>query len=126
MSRKIVIAGNWKMYKTNAEALQLANQIKIKTTDIKKTGIVICPPFTALAPVADVMKDTPVTVGAQNMCWEREGAFTGAISAGMIKSTGANYVILGHSERRQYFGETDESVNKKIKIALEFGLKPIV
>ena len=125
MSRKIVIAGNLKMYKTNTEALQLANQIKIKTTDIKKTGIVICPPFTALAPVADVMKDTSVAIGAQNMCWEREGAFTGAISAGMIKSTGANYVILGHSERRQYYNETDETVNQRIAAAIRHGLVPV-
>lgn len=126
MKRSIVIAGNWKMHKTNSEALQLANQIRMKTTDIQKTRMIICPPFTALAPVYEVIKDTSIHLGAQNMFWEKEGAFTGEISAGMLKSTGADYVIIGHSERRQYFGETDETVNKKIKAALENGLKPIV
>ncbi len=126
MSRKIIIAGNWKMHKTNSEALQLANQIRIKTTDITRTGMIICPPFTALAPVYEVIKDTNIGLGAQNMYWEKEGAFTGEISPGMVKSTGASYVIIGHSERRQYFGETDDTVNKKIKTALENGLKPIV
>ena len=126
MSRKIVIAGNWKMHKTNAEAMQLAKQIRMKTTDIKKTGMIVCPPFTALSVVNDILKDSSVCLGAQNMFWEKEGAYTGEISAGMIKSSGANYVILGHSERRQYFGETDETVNKKVKTALDNGLKPIV
>ena len=126
MKRPIVIAGNWKMHKTNSEAMQLANQIRIKTMDITRTKIIICPPFTALAPVFEIIGDSKIHLGAQNMYWEKEGAFTGEISAGMIKSTGANYVIIGHSERRQYFGETDETVNKKVKAALENGLKPIV
>ena len=126
MAREYVIAGNWKMFKTNSEALQLANQIKIKTTDVKKTRMVICPPATALAVVYDVIKDSSVALGAQNLYWEKEGAFTGELSPGMIKSTGASYVIIGHSERRQFFGETDETVNKKIKAALENGLNPIV
>ena len=126
MSRKIVIAGNWKMHKTNAEAMQLAKQIRMKTTDIKKTGMIVCPPFTALSVVNEILKDSSVCLGAQNIFWEKEGAYTGEISAGMIKSSGANYVILGHSERRQYFGETDETVNKKVKTALDNGLKPIV
>ena len=114
------------MFKTNSEALQLANQIKIKTTDIKKTKMVICPPATALSVVNDVIKDSSVALGAQNLYWEKEGAFTGELSPGMIKSTGATYAIIGHSERRQYFGETDETVNKKIKAALENGLNPIL
>lgn len=126
MKRSIVIAGNWKMHKTNSEALQLANQIRMKTTDITKTRMIICPPFTALSVVYEVIKDSGIHLGAQNMFWEKEGAFTGEISAGMLKSTGADYVIIGHSERRQYFGETDETVNKKVKVALENGLKPIV
>ncbi len=124
--RKIVIAGNWKMHKTNSEALQLANQIKIKTTDIRKTGIIICPPFTALASVNEVIKESPIGLGAQDLYWKKEGAFTSCISPGMVRSTGATYVIIGHSERRQYFGETDETVNKKVKAALDNGLKPIV
>jgi len=126
MKRKKVIAGNWKMFKTNSEALQLANQIRIKTTDIKATQIIVCPPFTALANVNEVIKESSIALGAQNIYWEKEGAFTGEISPGMIKSAGATYVIIGHSERRQFFGETDETVNKKIKAALENGLKTIV
>ena len=126
MKRKIVIAGNWKMHKTNSEALQLANQLRMKTTAIVKTGMVICPPYTALSVVFDVIKESAISLGAQNLFWEKEGAFTGEISAGMIKSTGATYVIIGHSERRQYFGESDETVNKKIRMALENGLNPIV
>jgi triosephosphate isomerase len=126
MARNIVIAGNWKMHKTNSEALQLANQIKMKTAAIQRTKIIICPPFTALAPVFEITKESKVGLGAQDTCYEKEGAFTSAISAGMIKSTGAAYVIIGHSERREYFGDNDEIVNKKIKTALEYGLNPIV
>lgn len=126
MERKIIIAGNWKMFKTNAEAGQLARDIKAATEDIKKTQMVVCPPATALTTVHSVIEDSAIGLGAQNMYWEKEGAFTGEISAGMIKSTGANYVIIGHSERRQYFGETDETVNKKVKAAIAGGLRPIV
>ncbi len=126
MKRKIVIAGNWKMHKTNSEAQQLANQIRMKTTDINKTGIIICPPYTALTLVSDVIKDTRIALGAQDVFWEKEGAFTGAVSAGMIRSAGAGYAIVGHSERRQYFGDNDETVNKKIKAALDHGLKAIM
>jgi len=121
-----VIAGNWKLFKTNSEAQQLANQIKIRSTDIKNTDIILCPPFTALTVVNEVVKGTSIGLGAQNMYWEKSGAFTGEISAEMIKSTGAGYVVIGHSERRQYFAETDETVNLKIKAALNEGLKPIV
>jgi triosephosphate isomerase (TIM) len=126
MKRNKVIAGNWKLHKSNTEAQQLANQIKIRSTDIKNTDIILCPPFTALTVVFDVVKDSAIGLGAQNMYWEKSGAFTGEINAEMIKSTGAGYVIIGHSERRQYFGETDETVNKKIKAALQEGLKAIV
>lgn len=126
MKRNKIIAGNWKMHKSNSEARQLANQIKIRSTEIKKTGIILCPPFTALTVVQEQVKDSNIAVGAQNVYWEKSGAFTGEISAEMIKSCGASHVIIGHSERRQYFGETDETVNKRIKAALDEGLKPIV
>ena len=124
--RSIVIAGNWKMYKSNYEAIELIEELKNKTNDIIKTKIIVCPPFTALSVVAEKIQGTNIQVGAQNMYWEKEGAFTGEISTEMIKSTGAKYVIIGHSERRQFFGETDETVNKKLKAALDSGLKPIV
>jgi triosephosphate isomerase len=126
MKRKKVIAGNWKMHNDNSAAQQLASQIKIRTTEIKKTDIILCPPFTALTVVHDVIKGTAIGLGAQNVYWEKSGAFTGELSTDMIKSTGAQYVIIGHSERRQYFGETDETVNKRTKAALEAGLKAIV
>jgi len=124
--RQFVIAGNWKMHKTNAEAVELAEELKSKTTSIEKTQMIICPPATALTTVYSVVRDSKIAVGAQNMYWENQGAFTGEISSDMIKSTGATYVILGHSERRQYFGETDETVNKKTLHALNTGLNPIV
>jgi len=124
--RNKVIAGNWKLHMDNADAQQLANQIKIRSTEIKKTKIIICPPFTALTVVNEVVKGSNVGLGAQNLTAEKSGAFTGEISASMIKSTGANYVIIGHSERRQYYGETDASVNNKIFAALDEGLEAIV
>jgi triosephosphate isomerase len=126
MARNMVIAGNWKMFKTNSEALQLAEGIKSATSDIKNTKVVICPPATALTVVNGVVEGSVVSLGSQNIFWEKEGAFTGELSPGMVKSTGATYAIIGHSERRQYFGETDETVNKKIKATLENGLNPIV
>ncbi len=124
--RKRIIAGNWKMNKTLSEAVNLARQLGEKITENEKADVVVCPPFTNLSAVADVIKDTPVGLGAQNLFWEEKGAFTGEISADMLKSAGCQYVILGHSERRQYFGETDETVNKRIKRALQAGLVPIV
>ena len=124
--RKMMIAGNWKMHNDNAQAQQLANQIKIKTTAETKVEIVVCPTFTALSVVNDVLKGSQVILGAQNMFWEAQGAYTGEISASMLKSCGVRYVILGHSERRQYFGETDETVNKRLRAVLENGLKAIV
>jgi triosephosphate isomerase len=124
--RKFVIAGNWKMYKTNTEAEQLAEALKGKTTGIEKTQMLVCPPATALTTVYSIVRDSKIAVGAQNMYWEDQGAYTGELSSGMIKSTGATYVILGHSERRQFFGETDETVNKKTVHALKSGLNPIV
>jgi len=124
--RKFIIAGNWKMYKTNTEAIQLASALKSKTSSIEKAGMIVCPPATALTTVVAAVEGSKIGVGAQNMYWEDEGAYTGELSSSMIKSTGATYVIIGHSERRQYFGETDETVNKKLKQALKSGLNPIV
>lgn len=124
--RKYIIAGNWKMFKTNPEAIQLAEAIRSKTSHIEKTKIIICPPATALSEVSKIIDGSQIDLGAQNMYWEQEGAYTGEISRDMIKSTGASYVILGHSERRQYFGESDSNVNKKAINALQSNLNPII
>lgn len=124
--RRPVIAGNWKMSKTTLEAVSLANELKKHLYDIDKVDIVICPPFTALSKVACVLDGSNISLGAQNMYFVKEGAFTGEISPLMLKDVGCQFVFIGHSERRQYFGETNESVNQKVKSALEFGLTPIV
>ncbi|MTV50191.1 triose-phosphate isomerase [Heliobacillus mobilis] len=123
--RKTIIAGNWKMHKTIAEAVTLAEAIKSQNPN-PTVEIVICPPFTALAEVAKAVQGSPVAVAAQNMHWEVQGAFTGEVSPAMVKDAGCKYVVLGHSERRQYFGETDETVNKKVKAAIAHELIPIV
>lgn len=124
--RKPIIAGNWKLNNTSKEAVELVTLLKRELSDIKDVDIVVCPVFTVLAEVSDTLYETNIEVGAQNLYWEDSGAFTGEISAPMIKDAGAAYVIIGHSERRQYFGETNETVNKKIKAALKHGLIPIV
>ncbi|MBR4465187.1 triose-phosphate isomerase [bacterium] len=124
--RTPVIAGNWKMNKTVAEAVALASEIKEKVAGVENVKIIVCPVFTAVKSVADVLKGSNVKVGAQDMYWETSGAFTGEVSGEMLKEAGSEYVIIGHSERRQYFGETNETVNKKLKKALSIGLKPIV
>ena len=124
--RKRIIAGNWKMNKTLDESIDLARAIKDKAADVQNVDVILCPPFTNLYSVVDVLKGTNIGVGAQNLHWEAKGAFTGEISADMLRSVGCQYVIIGHSERRQYFGETDETVNKRIKAALAAGLAPIV
>ncbi|MBL7075636.1 triose-phosphate isomerase [candidate division KSB1 bacterium] len=126
MKRKLIIAGNWKMNKTALEAEGLVKDLVSNIGSVQKTDVVICPPFTALETVGRLIDGTPIALGAQNMHWEEKGAFTGEISADMLKALGCRYVILGHSERRQYFGETDEGVNKKLRAALEAGLQPIV
>jgi triosephosphate isomerase len=120
-----IIAGNWKMHKTIAEAVQLARGIREAVVDISGVDIVLCPPFVALAAVDDVIANSKIGLGAQNMYWEKQGAFTGEVSPLMLQGL-CDYVILGHSERRQYFGETDDGVNKKIKAALAHHLIPIV
>lgn len=123
--RKPLIAGNWKMFKTCAEAVETARQLMDLVADISDTEVMIAPPFTALTPVAEILKESRILLGAQNLHWEKEGAFTGEISPLMLVSAGCQYVIIGHSERRQYFGETDHSVNKKINAANNNGLIPV-
>jgi triosephosphate isomerase len=126
MARKIFIAGNWKMNKTVAEAAELVAGLKANADKVGNVDVAVCPTFTTLASVVDGLKDTPIKVGAQNVAWAESGAFTGEISAAMLKEVGVDYVIIGHSERRQYFGETDETVNQRTKAALAAGLLPIV
>ncbi|MDO7787913.1 triose-phosphate isomerase [Desulforamulus aquiferis] len=125
--RQLIIAGNWKMHKTITEAVSFAQELK-SSLDNVGTGVevVVCPPFTALAPVAEVLKGSSIALAAQNMHWEKQGAYTGEIAPAMLKEIGCKYVVLGHSERRQYFGETDENVNKKVMSALENQLIPIL
>ncbi len=123
--RKPIIAGNWKMHKTVAESVRLAHQIRDAVADLDTVEVVLCPPFVSLSAVEDVITDSPIEVGAQNMHWEEKGAFTGEVSPVMIKGW-CEYVILGHSERREYFGETDENVNKKAKAALVHHIRPII
>jgi triosephosphate isomerase len=124
-NRKPLIAGNWKMYKTSSEAAETAKDLIEQVRDVADVDIMIAPPFTALEAVARAIKNSPVALGAQNLFWEEEGAYTGEISAPMLKSVGCEYAIIGHSERRQYFGETDETVNQKIQAAIQADLKPV-
>jgi len=124
--RKRIIAGNWKMNKTSAEAIDLANRINRELNGLDDVDVVLCPPFISLDAVHEVIMDTSIALGAQNVHWEREGAFTGEVSCGMLKDIGCAYVIVGHSERRALFGEINDIVNKKAKAALSSGLIPIV
>lgn len=124
--RRPIIAGNWKMYKTQAEARTFLNALKPLVASSTHCDIIIAPAFTALAAAAEAARGTAISVAAQDLHWETEGAFTGEVSAKMLVETGCAGVIIGHSERRQYFAETDELVNKKVKAALDAGLLPIV
>ena len=124
--RKVIIAGNWKLNKTALEAIALVTGFKRDLGDITEVDIVVCPPFVALSDAREVLTDSNIGLGAQNVYWEDSGAFTGEVSAPMLKDVGAQYVIIGHSERRQFFGETNQTVNKRIKSALKWGLTPIV
>jgi triosephosphate isomerase len=120
-----MLAGNWKMNMSIAESTAFVREIRRGLNEIKSVDRVLCPPFTALAAVRELVSATEIEIGAQNMYWEEKGAYTGEIAPAMLKEL-CQYVILGHSERRALFGETDEGVNRKIKAALSHGLKPIV
>ncbi|MCD6169033.1 MAG: triose-phosphate isomerase [Candidatus Latescibacteria bacterium] len=124
--RRPIVAGNWKMNKTSAEAVKLAEELKPLLADVKGVDIVLCPPFTSLEATYKTIRGTNLLLGAQDMFWEESGAYTGEISARMLLTSGCKYVILGHSERRTYFGETNQTVNRKLKAALQAGLVPIV
>jgi len=124
--RRPVIAGNWKMYKTQAETRAFFRAFLPLVSGVQHCDIVIAPPFTSLSVAVESVHGIDIGIAGQDMHWEREGAFTGEISARMLTECGASSVIIGHSERRQYFGETDETVNRKIKAALAAGLTPIV
>ena len=120
------MAGNWKMYKTPAETTAFFEKFRPLVEKAEHCEIVICPPFTNLAAAVDAAKGSAIRVGAQNVAWAKEGAFTGEISAAMLRAVGATHAVIGHSERRQYFGETDATVLKRTQAALEAGLTPIV
>jgi triosephosphate isomerase (TIM) len=120
------MAGNWKMYKTPAETTAFFDKFRPLVAQSEHCEIVICPPFTSLAAAVDAAKGTRIQVGSQNVAWAKDGAFTGEISGPMLKAAGVTHAIVGHSERRQYFCETDETVLKRTQSALEFGLTPIV
>ena len=124
--RKLIIAGNWKMNKTVAEGVALVNGIKREVKDVKEVDMVVCPPFTALSEVSKAILDSNIRLGAQNMSEHNSGAYTGEIAAGMLKEFSARYVILGHSERRQFQKESDELISKKAAAAHAASLKPIV
>jgi triosephosphate isomerase (TIM) len=125
--RPKIIAGNWKMFKTLEESKDLINGIKTKlAVPLGNTKVIVCPPFTSLSVVQSLLAESPITLGAQNMYLEDEGAFTGEISPRMLRAVGCTYVILGHSERRHYFGETNEFINRKAHKAISSGLTPII
>ena len=124
--RRPIIAGNWKLNKNIKESIELVTLLKRKLNDVQNVEIVVCPVYTALSDVYEVLMESSIKLGAQDLFWEEKGAFTGEVSASLIKDTGASFVVVGHSERRQFFNETDETVNKKTKAALKVGLTPIV
>jgi triosephosphate isomerase len=126
VSRRIIMAGNWKMHKTVPEAVKLVDKLAEALMDVDDREVLVCPPFTALYHVVEAVGDSNIQVGAQNLYPAEEGAYTGEISPKMLVDLGCSHVIVGHSERRHYFRESDGFVNVKLKAALEFGLKPIV
>ena len=124
--RKKLIAANWKMYKAPEQAREFVTAFLPQVWEHTRDEMVLCPPFIDIPAVASALDGSRVMLGAQDVFWEREGAFTGAISAHMLRAAGCSHVIIGHSERRQFFGETDDSVNRKLRAALHSGLTPIV
>ncbi|HZR32161.1 MAG TPA: triose-phosphate isomerase [Terriglobales bacterium] len=126
MPRKKLIAANWKMYKTPDETRVFMKAFLPLVANHTRDEIVVCPPFVCIPAAVEETRGSRVVIGGQNLFWEKEGAYTGEISAGMLLATGCTHVIIGHSERRQYFGETDDTVNRKLTRALEAGLTPIV
>ena len=125
-NRRPLIAGNWKMFKTCPEAVETAEKLVTLVAGTTDMDMMIAPPFTALVPVSDVVRGSSISLGAQNLFWEDRGAFTGEISPAMVVSAGCTYVIIGHSERRQHFSETDETVNKRIQAAVNNDLIPVM
>ncbi|RPJ00158.1 MAG: triosephosphate isomerase, partial [Deltaproteobacteria bacterium] len=125
MARVPIIAGNWKMNKTAAEAVELVKELKTSLSGAEGVEVAVAPPFTALFAVQKELQNSSIRLAAQNLFWEEKGAYTGEISPLMLKELACKYVIIGHSERRQFFGETDESVNRRMKAALSQGLHPI-
>ncbi len=126
MSRRKIVAGNWKMNMDIASGRSLVNSLVTKLKDIRKTDVVFCPPHPLLNSLVDILAGTTFCLGAQDLFWEERGAYTGEVSAEIIRSVGCEFVIIGHSERRKYFSETDDTVNRKIKRALQSNLIPIV
>jgi triosephosphate isomerase len=125
MRRLSFIAGNWKMNKTVREAIDLIRELKASISEVKEVEVAVAPPFTALYAVRQELEGSSIRLAAQNLYWEERGAFTGEVSPPMLKEVGCHYVIIGHSERRQFFMETDEMVNRRIKAALDQGLRPV-
>jgi triosephosphate isomerase len=125
MARIPLMAGNWKMNKTVEEAVDLVKELRVTILGVKGVEVAVAPPFTALYAVSKEIKDSTVHLAAQNAFWEEKGAFTGEVSPLMLKEIGCAYVIIGHSERRQFFGETDETVNRRLKTVIGHGMKPI-
>jgi triosephosphate isomerase len=124
--RRPIVAGNWKMNKSIGPAIDLAAEVKRRLSGFDAADVVLCPPFTALKSVGDLIRFGNVKLGAQDVHWEAEGAYTGEVSIAMLKDLACDYVIVGHSERRAYFGETDEAVNRKARAVIDQGLRPII
>lgn len=124
--RKPIVAGNWKLNKTIKEAIEFTTLLKRLVTEFQHVDVVICPPYTALSDLSEILLESEIKLGAQDVYWEEKGAFTGEVSSSLIKDAGASYGVIGHSERRQFFNETNETVNRKTKAALTAGLTPIV